>query len=215
MRSILVLLFVGVAYSFPSVKEIPYKVVEKTDDYELRSYGGMKYVCTEMKDLVPSQDPLNGWEKKYHNIAWLAMNSEDGRKEPMNKMFMKLFGYISGQNKAGQKIAMTSPVPMEHLPSKPDLEDEAMCFWLDIEEEAPEPKDKDVFLVEVPAFQVYVKKFGGFALSDDDFRKPYNELKSMLLEAGKSVEEGKWTSLSYDPPFKPLFRRNEVWIQKL
>ena len=41
---------------------------------------------------------------------------KDRTKKPSNKMFMKLFRYISGVNQERQKIEMTTPVLMEKTP---------------------------------------------------------------------------------------------------
>jgi len=200
-----------------SVKELPYSVVEKTEDYELRQYQTEKFVCTSMYDIDPTQDPMNGWQDKYYN-AFLAMMFGPWKKQPSSKMFMKLFNYISGRGNTGEtEVSMTAPVPMIHKPNAEGIEKQTMCFWLGTEyrdKEAPAPTSSDVTIFTMPAFEVYVTRFSGYALSDEDNRNPYNELKAKLLAAGKQIKQDSWMACGYDAPFKPFNRRNEVWIEK-
>jgi len=221
MKVTCLLLTLGLAWGKASagilVKEMPYTVVEKTQDYELRQYQTEKMVCTSMNDMDPTKDPMNGWEQKYHN-PYSAMMFGPWQKEPSARMFYPLFDYIGGRGNADHtKIPMTSPVPFMHTPIGEGLETETQCFWLGTEyrnKEAPTPTSSDVTIVTMPAFEAYVKRFGGFALSDDDYRKPYNAFKKNLLAAGKQIKSDSWISCSYDAPFVPFNRRNEVWIEK-
>jgi len=223
MKGLFILLAIGLysqaqAGLIPTVHEIPYTVVEKSEGYELRQYQSETMVCATMENIDPSQDPMNGWQSKYHN-AYLAMMLGPWKEEPTCQMFYKLFNYISGDNADKTKIPMTSPVPMFHVPTESSgLEKQTQCFWLGTQyrtERPPMPNDgSDVQVVSVPAFQIYVTQFGGFALSDDDFRTPYNQFKQSLLAADKKIEKDAWLSCSYDAPFVPFKRRNEVWILK-
>jgi len=206
---------------------MPYKVVDQRQGlYELREYPAAKFVCTKMSEVVPSQDPMNGWQQKFDNNPLVAMSaSKNAKKEdkaPRNRMFMRLFKYILGVNSKGKEIDMTTPVPTTHFARVnqdgqvvEDLEDQEMCFWLGQEwqdKALPKPIKDDVYLAEKQKLTVYVHRFGGFAFSDDDFRVEYNQFKKRLEESGLNVEDRIWRHASYNSPWDMGQRRNEIWI---
>ena len=57
---------------------------------------------------------MNGWEKKYDG-PFAAMSSATFEDSPNNEMFMKLFKYIVGVNKAAAEIEMTRPVTTRYI----------------------------------------------------------------------------------------------------
>ena len=60
---------------------------------EMREYPAATYACTKMSGVVPSADPMNGWQDKFDNDPLAAMaaskNGQKKDKAPRNKMFMK------------------------------------------------------------------------------------------------------------------------------
>ena len=60
---------------------------------EMREYPAATYACTKMSGVVPSADPMNGWQEKFGNDPLAAMaaskNGQKKDKAPRNKMFMK------------------------------------------------------------------------------------------------------------------------------
>ena len=69
-----------------------------------------------------------------------------------------------------------------------------------------------IFVSFVP--KVYVRKFGGFAMSHDDWKSQYDQLVADLQAAGvKYKGPGEWYHLSYDSPWTMKNRRNEVWAE--
>ena len=60
---------------------------------EMREYPAATYACTKMSGVVPSSDPMNGWQEKFDNDPLAAMaaskNGQKKDKAPRNKMFMK------------------------------------------------------------------------------------------------------------------------------
>ena len=82
--------------------------------YEERRYPSMNQACTEVKYKMPElkvvvedSDEEDWTAEKV--MEWMQ-SSKKNKKKPENEMFMKLFKYISGVNKKGQEIEMTSPV---------------------------------------------------------------------------------------------------------
>jgi len=209
-------------------ESMPYKVIDQSEagQYELREYPAAKFVCTKMSEVVPSKDPMNGWQQTFNNNPLVAMSASKRAKKkdkaPRNKMFMRLFKYILGVNSEGVEIDMTTPVPTTHFARLnqdgevvEDLEDQEMCFWLGQEwqnKPLPEPIKDDVYVTEKQKLAVYVHQFGGFAFSDDDFRQPYNQFKKRLTESGLAFENRVWRHASYNSPWDMGKRRNEIWI---
>ena len=81
--------------SSSNLDSMPYKVLTKGSEglYELREYPAAKFACTKMTEVVPSKDPMNGWQQKFNNNPLAAMAaSKNAKKEdraPRNKMFMR------------------------------------------------------------------------------------------------------------------------------
>ena len=63
--------------------------------------------------------------------------------------------------------------------------------------------------------QVYVRKFGGFAMSQNDWRSQYFKLRSDLQKEGAKFKDNKeFSHLSYDSPESTIKnRRNEIWVE--
>ena len=84
--------------------------------YLERRYPSVNQACTEVKYKMPEQedeevveDGDDGDWTAEKVMEWME-SSKKNKKKPENEMFMKLFKYISGVNKKGQEIEMTSPV---------------------------------------------------------------------------------------------------------
>jgi len=202
------------------LETVPYEVIESKENYEVRQYPATKWICNTKTDIIPSADVMNGWQKKYDNNPMRAMSSRGWKKQASSKMFMKLFKYISGANSMGEEIEMTTPVPTKHTPKGEDKEDQQMCFWLGSEwqnKPAPEALGKDAAstkVVQGQGLKVYVRRFGGFAMSHDDWKSQYEQLKEDLKKDGVTFKADEvFYHLSYDAPFVMENRRNEIWVE--
>jgi len=195
-------------------EKVPYEVLEKSEKYELRQYPTSNWVC-HTQTVDPTKDPMNGWEQKYNNNPFVAMSDGDWKDTPTSKMFMKLFKYISGVNTEYKEIAMTIPVTTAHVAKDNGMETVTMCFWLGTpwqKVKPPAPIEKDVYIQNRQAMKVYVKVFGGFALSNDDYNRQYQAFKTEM--AGKQTKDGIYYGLSYNSPWETE-RRNEIWLQAI
>jgi len=201
-------------------EDLDYMVLEKTSEYELRNYGAETWACTEMDDINPATDPMNNWQEKYQNNPYKAMSERKYKSDdrPANSMFMRMFRYIQGVNDQYKEIDMTIPVPTRHMPTTNNMEDQLMCFWLGSkyrDEQPPRPvPGSEVKIINFPSFTVYVREFGGWAMSDQDYRQEYNKLKEDLEALGEEYDANEWYHASYNSPFDQGPRRNEVWIEK-
>jgi hypothetical protein len=123
--------------------------------------------------------------------------------------FERLFGYISGGNRTGDTIEMTSPVTATHrigftvsfvMPpgrTRPSL---------------PLPDDDDVILCEAPSQRIAVLRFRG-RYNADNVGEHESELLRLVAEAGLEPV-GPIVFAGYDPPSTlPLLRRNELWVE--
>ncbi|MGO4191188.1 heme-binding protein [Arthrobacter sp. YAF17] len=146
-----------------------------------------------------------------------------------NAAFRHLFNYISGNNTARQKLAMTAPVIQEPGPSQqlamtaPVLQtgplprsgesaDFVVAFVLPADltaETAPVPADSQVKIRTVPGSLAAALRFSGSG-SETAFERRNDGLQAALVVAGLAAA-GPPRFARFDPPFKPWFlRRNEV-----
>ena len=170
-----------------SYEEPEYNIVKKTDVYEVRQY-------------------------KKRTVAEIKYGEEDSG-------FGALFDYISGSNKGSKEVEMTIPVTQSKeidttvrvTPSASDGK-MSMSFFLPKQyskQNAPEPNDKRVRIIDLPAEYFAVISYSGFA-SDGNFTEHHKELKAALDKDGMVIK-GPPTKATYNSPFTPPFlRRNEA-----
>jgi hypothetical protein len=177
--------------------EVKYKVVIKTNDFELRDYPA--YVIAE--------------------------TVVDGSLEDAgNKAFGRLFGYISGKNRSRDKIAMTAPVSQESASEKiamtaPVGQQRAEGGWLVsfsmpnayTLKTLPVPDDPDVKLREIPARRMAAVRYSG-TWSESRYLQHKKELELWIEKNGFHIlGDPVWAR--YNPPFTLWFlRRNEILI---
>lgn len=196
-----------VVFGINNVEEAAYSVVQSDGDYELRAYAPL----TVARTVVDAEFDKAG------SIA-----------------FRRLFGYISGDNIAEEKIAMASPVTSginDNIASEkgaagekiemtaPVIEERSATGWTfsfvlpaaySIDS-APQPLDDRIELAEIPEKEVAVLIYSG--------RQKETIMQSKLQELESWIENNNLTAASeprwaaYNPPFTlPFLRRNEVMI---
>ena len=181
----LILVFVIVQlFALKTQKDIetyPYKVVKKYEQFEIRKYESRLFTSVTL--------PTN----QYKNAS--------------GNGFSILAGYIFGNNKTNEKIAMTSPVAMS-------LEDSmTMMFMVPEEnkESLPEPNSKQIKFHEEPSKTVAAITFSGWA-----DQEKINHYKSELIDALESNNipyTQKFFFLGYNAPYETYNRRNEVIVE--
>ena len=170
-----------------SYEEPEYSIVKKTDVYEVRQY-------------------------KKRTVAEVTYGEEDSG-------FRVLFDYISGANKGSKEVEMTIPVTQSKeidmtVPVTQSTTDGKMSmrFFLPMQyskQNAPEPNDKRVRIIDLPAEYFAVISYSGFA-SDGNFEEHYTELKAALDKDGMVIK-GPPIKATYNSPFTlPFLRRNEA-----
>ena len=170
-----------------SYEEPEYSIVKKTDVYEVRQY-------------------------KKRTVAEVTYGEEDSG-------FRVLFDYISGANKGSREVEMTVPVTQSKeidmtVPVTKSTTDGKMSmrFFLPMQyskQNAPEPNDERVRIIDLPAEYFAVISYSGFA-SESNFEEHYTELKAALNKDGMVIK-GPPIKATYNSPFTlPFLRRNEA-----
>ena len=185
----LIALLVYLIASVPamSLEEPEYNIVKKTDVYEVRQY-------------------------KKRTVAEVIYGEEDSG-------FRVLFDYISGANKGSKEVEMTIPVTQSKeidmtVPVTQSTTDGKMSmrFFLPMQyskQNAPEPNDERVRIIDLPAEYFAVISYLGFA-SESNFEEHYTELKAALNKDGMVIK-GPPIKATYNSPFTlPFLRRNEA-----
>ena len=170
-----------------SYEEPEYSIVKKTDVYEVRQY-------------------------KKRTVAEVTYGEEDSG-------FRVLFDYISGANKGSKEVEMTIPVTQSKeidmtAPVTQSMTDGKMSmrFFLPMQyskQNAPEPNDERVRIIDLPTEYFAVISYSGFA-SDGNFAEHSTELKAALDKDGMVIK-GPPIKATYNSPFTlPFLRRNEA-----
>jgi hypothetical protein len=183
----------------------PYELVRRYPHFELRRYPA-------------------------HVVAEVQVNATFNRAG--NAAFRRLFNYISGNNTAQQKLAMTAPViQMEQepgpsqklamtapvlqsgpLPGDGTSSECVVAFVLPAgmtAEAAPVPTDPEVRIRAVPGSLAAAVRFSGSG-SEAAFAR-HNEGLQAALRLVDLTPVGLPRFARFDPPFKPWFlRHNEV-----
>jgi DNA gyrase inhibitor GyrI len=160
----------------------PYRVVRRNGKFEVRDYPALTLVETSMSSG--------------------GTNGADGS-------FNRLFRFITGNNEANQKIAMTTPVFMSGNETN-----RAMAFVMPAREkvaEVPKPKDANVAVREVAAGRYAVLRYSGGRNA-----KKEAEVERQLrawMQAEHLPAKPPPVFGYFDPPWTPAFlRRNEVML---
>lgn len=139
--------------------------------------------------------------------------------------FRRIAGYIFGENKRNEKVAMTAPVLQERETGEkismtaPVLQEKSGASWKTsfvmpakyTMDTLPQPLDPSVILKEVKGGKVAVIRYKG-VLSEENIAKKTKELEHWLKKNDYELIS-KPRSAGYDPPWTiPFLRRNEVHI---
>jgi len=180
-----------------AIEEAKYEMIARDNKFEIRDY----------ETHILAETVVQG-------------NLEDAGSEA----FKRLFRYISGDNRSGDKVAMTAPVSQQPRGEKIKMtapvgqqrlgESWAVSFLMPGSytlETLPEPEDPKVSLRQVPARRVAAVRYSGF-WSEKGYLRYKAELESWIDRMGLTiVGDAIWAR--YNPPFMPWFlRRNEILI---
>ena len=180
-----------------AIEEAKYEVIKRDNNFEIRDY----------ETHILAETVVEG-------------NLEDAGSEA----FKRLFRYISGDNRSGDRVAMTAPVSQQPTGEMKEMtapvgqqrleERWAVSFMMPGShtlETLPEPEDPKVTMRQVPARRMAAVRYSGF-WSEKGYLRYKAELESWIEKMGLTiVGDPIWAR--YDPPFMPWFlRRYEILI---
>lgn len=177
---VVALFLVGCKATRAGYSSAPYKVVRKAGGFEVRDYPALTIVETPM-----------------------ASGGSDGG-------FTRLFRFITGQNAARQKIAMTTPVFMTGNDTNA-----TMAFVMPAPMASggvPEPTDAAVKVREIAAGRFAVFRYSGGRNRQKE-AEAIARLKAWMEAENLPPQSGPMFGY-FDPPWTVAFlRRNEVMIR--
>jgi len=154
-------------------------------------------------------------ERLYPARRWASVSAEGLDMDTlMDAMFLRLFRYISGQNKRAATVAMTTPVSTL---VQPPVEEGAnasftMAFLVPEDLQADPPTAEGVAIEDRPEMTVFTRRFGGFA-TEKVIGEQANELAELISASNVTdVDLKTYYVANYDDPRKVEGRRNEVWF---
>lgn len=169
-----------------------------------------------MTDTIPYEvtDTVGEIEfRKYPPVVVATVESSGD-----NAGFSQLFSYITGKNSTQNSISMTSPVitSQQIAMTAPVVSSgTSMSFVMPpgmTRDEVPEPLDSRVRISTLPARDVAVIRFRGYA-RQNEVREAEERLREGLRNAGFETV-GEPFLMRYNPPWTFGFlRRNEVGME--
>ena len=179
-----------------AIEEPRFKVLEKDGSFELREYSA--YIVAETR-------------------------VEAGFEDAGSLAFQRLFRYISGNNVAQQKIAMTAPVTQSGsekikmtAPVSQVADGNAYLVAFSLPSTytlatVPKPLDPTVRIRQVPAQLIACWRYSG-RWTESNYRD-HEVLLRERINSRELIARGDPVLARYNPPFTPWFmRRNEVLI---
>jgi effector-binding domain-containing protein len=168
-----------------------------------------------------------GFEIRYYEPYLVAETIVTGTaREAGSQGFRILAGYIFGDNKAGERMNMTTPVTTRERGTKMKMtvpvttaknSDGARTMRFVMERKftlktLPKPNNPRVSIVEIPERTVASLRYSG-PMTDEVFYTKRDLLLKRLSEAGiKTI--GQPVKAVFDGPWTPSFRRrNEVQVE--
>jgi DNA gyrase inhibitor GyrI len=125
--------------------------------------------------------------------------------------FMRLFHFINGKNAAQQKIAMTTPVFMNHTAGT----NATMAFVMPVKlgtNGVPQPTESGVVVKPIPAGRFAVFRFAGWR-SEKNSADATAQLTAWLAQE-KISTTGEPVFAYFNPPWTlPFCRRNEIMLR--
>jgi len=174
--------------------------------------------CPQFTELLNTTD----YELRHYNESkWVSVRKEGALLDDVHRgLFMTLFHYIDGHNANNEKIAMTTPVvtKVAHGQGPNCASNFTMHFMLPHDHWATPvaPTDSNVKIVTMPAMDVYVKSFPGWA-RDEEYTSTVMAFYQTLQDKNmhQQVDTAAFFTAGYDGPYEFAHRHNEVWIRKL
>jgi hypothetical protein len=198
----------------------PFDVVNKTDGYELRKYDNATWAISfaASRWSVDLAAVRAGW-------GLAAYFKGANENHTCLGISIPVVGTVIGPPPPhppphGENGSHPGPGPPHgnhthhhHHPHGPPAVVLAAYIPKKFQDDTPKPLDKHVKIFHTNATDVYVRSFGGWALSWVVL-KQIHRLAEALKADGICPRSGKFFIATYDPPLKLTGRHNEVWWVK-
>ncbi|URD85579.1 SOUL heme-binding protein [Musa troglodytarum] len=177
----------------------------------------------------PSYDVVdkgNGFEiRLYNSTQWMSTSSIDDISfvNATRTGFLRLFDYIQGKNKYGEKIEMTAPVITQVTPSDgPFCASSFVVSFYVPKKNQPNPPPADGLQLQKWGLRyAAVRQFGGFISDGDSVGEEaaalYSSLQgsvwfSAVTQGQEADPTSAYTVAQYNSPFEFSGRVNEIWM---
>ena len=185
-----------------ATEEPKYKLIEKSGDFELRQYHPML-----IAEVLVDGNMDQASSKGFRLIADYIFGNNVTKTGDSGKIKMTAPVTIEPRS---EKISMTIPVTLEKISDRWRVNFVMPSqYSLDT---IPYPNNKQVMLREIPARQVAVLGFSGFANEENTAKRTQKLLEWMdknNLIPTRSIELAR-----YNPPWTlPFLRRNEIIVE--
>ena len=179
-----------------NVETPTYDLIERKNEYEVRRYR---------KQL---------WAQTAYEVS-LGTDSASGSESG----FFPLFGYICGNNNAGMKISMTTPVISQEITTDRSVQ-RTMTFIMppstfNSMNQLPMPMDRNVRIMEQSNLPLLACITFNMMPTTDRLIAKEQELRAAVYRDGILLSSNRSDVMCfrYDPPnTPPQYRRNEICI---
>ena len=165
-------------------------------------FPASKWVCTA-ENIEYDDDPYKGWQEMYDGDGIAALVANKDNNSPASKIFKRLYRYIVGVNNGSYEIQMSMPMVDHRVPVEgEEVIKHELCFWTGNEwlnKKLPDPIDENVYIKEKEYFDMFVRRFGGYILSNDDWQSQMEKLKKAIAGRDDAVTDSFYT-VGYDGP---------------
>ena len=183
-----------------------------------KSYRG-----SELPSYRVERHMADGIELRRYDASLVAEVTTTGERDTaLREGFRKLAGFIFGDNRAREEVAMTAPVGQsrEIAMTAPVGQSGGGGRWVTqftmpseySRETLPVPVDPDIRIREVPPFRAAAIVFSGRA-DDSLLAEKEAELREALGSVGLAVQGEAEFAFYDDPSTLPALRRNEVLLR--
>ena len=175
-------------YFSSNVEQAEYKVIKKTEDYEIREYSP-------------------------HIIAEVTL--QDNYDKPQNEGFRIIAEYIFGNNKVNTSIAMTAPVMIKNDFKNENMKNNIVSFFMPKSyniDTLPKPNDNRIKIIPVPAKRYLVSSFSWYR-SENKIKNEQDNLRKYAERDNIKINDD-FIYAGYNAPWTPPWMtRNEVLVQ--
>lgn len=194
--------------SVPDLETVEFKVLNRTDQYEIREVESFFIAETTMPGKYGFD--FAGTSQSFNVLAEYLF----GKNTNAKPMEMTTPVFTRRVKSEGTKMEMTTPV----ITKRADNQDKwTMSFVMpsNYGADLPLPKDSSVTIKEVPKKVIAVVAFSGF-VTDEEVKRRESTLRASLKNDSRfRIKEGVFVEVAqYNPPFTlPFSRRNEISLE--